>query len=140
MGVLRSEIISLKIMRIKNAGIKPLDILVFIAVLALCIWSAIAIYGARSGQAYLRIEGPEGSWLYPLSEDRIIYVNGPLGTTTIAIQDGVARFVASPCPNHSCLAGSPISKHGDWNACLPNHIMIRGEQKNPNSDIDIIAQ
>lgn len=128
-------------MNIKNAGIKPADILIFALVLSATIASALLIYGGKTGRSSMvRIESPHGSWLYPLDRDTIIEIPGTLGNTTIAIQNGSASIIASPCPNQTCLSGPKIQNHGDWNACLPNRIILRGEGSPSNDDIDIIAQ
>lgn len=118
-----------------------LDVVLVLCVLALTLWSGFLIYGHQSARVFVRIEGPEGSWLYPLDQDRFVEIKGPLGYTKIQIKDGSAQIIASPCPNQTCISGSHILHAGDWNACLPNRVIIRGEtSKSEETEIDIVAQ
>ena len=43
------------------------------------------------------------------------------------------RFLDSPCENKLCVIHATLSANGDWNACLPNRIMVHIEG-NVNSD------
>jgi len=125
----------------RSHRLKVLDILLTLAIGAATVWSGFAVYGTESNTVRVRIEGIEGSWLYPLDEDRTIAVRGPLGDTIVRIANGSAQISASPCPNQTCIAGQHIEHTGDWNACLPNRVIIRGEGDGPeDSEIDIVAR
>jgi len=118
-----------------------LDIILTAAVAAAAVWSGFIVYGNKTGEVRVRIEGTEGSWVYPLDEERTVHIKGPLGDTVVHIHDGKANIIASPCPNQTCIAGSAIEHAGDWNACLPNRVMIRGESdEKEESEIDIVAR
>jgi hypothetical protein len=106
-------------------GLKPLDIVLVILTAAAAVASGIAIYGNRKDTVHLVIESPSGSWIYSLDSDRRVEIPGPIGSTTVAIEDGKARIAASPCPNQTCVAAQGISRKGEWNACLPNEVIIR---------------
>ena len=54
-------------------------------------------------------------------------VTGPLGETTIQITSDGARFISSPCPNHTCIRHGLIKKPYDSAACIPNRVIIRIE-------------
>lgn len=53
-----------------------------------------------------------------------VEVEGALGTTTIAIEDGGVRIVDSPCPHKICVKKGRVSRVGDFVACLPNGVVL----------------
>lgn len=121
--------------------LKILDIAIAAVVIAFTVWSGLEVYGSQSETVRVRIEGSGQSWLYPLTEERTIAVSGPLGDTIVRIENGTARIATSPCPNQTCIAGQQIQHVGDWNACLPNRVLIRGEGDGAeDSEIDIVAR
>ncbi len=63
----------------------------------------------------------------PLAEDRTVALAGPLGETELAIRDGAARILASPCPHKICMGMGPAARTGDFIACVPNHLLVRIE-------------
>ncbi len=90
-----------------------------------------ALIGKKSSGS-VRIETDGGSYLYSLSQDRILDFEGPLGTTRVEIRDGKAKIVESPCPNHTCYHGH-VEAYPDTLVCLPNHVSLFGEGK---GDVD----
>jgi hypothetical protein len=65
-----------------------------------------------------------------LDEARTIEIQGPRGTTLVAVGGGCVRFVASPCPHKVCIERGAISRSGEWIACVPNGVIatIEGER------------
>jgi hypothetical protein len=63
----------------------------------------------------------------PLAERRTVAFSGPLGFTEVAIEDGGARILASPCPHKDCMAMGTARRHGDFLACVPNRLLVRIE-------------
>jgi len=61
---------------------------------------------------------------YPLSENRVIEVNGILGISTVVIKDGEVYMEESPCPNKVCIHMGKISDVNDTIVCIPNRIYI----------------
>ena len=61
---------------------------------------------------------------YAINETRTLDIEGPLGTTTIQIEGGQARFVSSPCPNKLCIHSGWLKSANDFAACLPNRISM----------------
>ncbi|MBI4962073.1 MAG: NusG domain II-containing protein [Desulfomonile tiedjei] len=62
---------------------------------------------------------------YPLSQDRMIEVPGPLGKTVLRIKDGRARIDSSPCPNKICIHMGEFGTEGGILVCVPNEIAVR---------------
>jgi hypothetical protein len=82
-------------------------------------------YTGRAGTAEVVIEASGSQWIYPLEPVRKETVMGPLGETVIAIENGRAAVVDSPCPDKLCVHMPAISKPGQWIACLPNRVFVR---------------
>jgi hypothetical protein len=88
--------------------------------------SGVRVYGGRSGGVPdVQIRGDNSqSWVYPLSADETVRVNGPLGITVVQIKGGEARVLSSPCPKQICVLEGPIRRPGATAACLPNHVLV----------------
>ena len=64
---------------------------------------------------------------FPLMTDRVIQVQGPLGTTEGEINQGRARIVRSPCKLKVCIKSGYIQYADRLSACLPNKVVVRIE-------------
>jgi hypothetical protein len=60
----------------------------------------------------------------PLSRDRLITVDGPLGTTRIEIHQGRARIAADPSPRQLCVKQGWLNRAGQAALCLPNQVAL----------------
>jgi hypothetical protein len=111
-----------------------------IAIIALCLAvfaASVAMTGSsRGGEPSLVITSDEGRFVYPLSKDEDLRVEGPLGWTEVSIASGTARIEDSPCDNKLCLAMSPIGKDGQWISCLPNRVFLRVESAGEKDGLD----
>ncbi|MBQ9768478.1 MAG: NusG domain II-containing protein [Lachnospiraceae bacterium] len=61
---------------------------------------------------------------YTLSENRVLEIEGPLGTNRLVIEDGNVRMEEAVCPDHYCIEQGAISKTGEQIICLPNGIIV----------------
>lgn len=61
---------------------------------------------------------------YSLDQNRIIDIQGPIGTTRIVIANGKARFARSPCPNQYCVHQGWLNHKGQAAICLPNQVSL----------------
>lgn len=122
-------------------NIKPLDYL-FIFIFLLCvIGSFFWAFQGKSVSPKLLVETPHEKWIYDLQLDGFYEFSGIIGKTGVVIENGEARVIDSCCPNKTCLASTPISKVGEWIACLPNKIILRIEGNiNEKKDFDIISR
>ncbi len=116
-------------------SIKPLDVLIVALSAIALVALSISVYGGPAA-AVLVVSSGEQDWIYPLSQDRQIQVEGNLGLTYLHIEDGMVRIDASPCVNKTCIAAPPLGNTGDWSACLPNGVFIRIEGSEDDDGID----
>ncbi len=119
--------------------LKLMDLLLIAAVATVGIVSGLYVYGGAGERLQLAIDAPGASYIYPLDKALEIAVPGPLGDTHIHIEKGQASIHSSPCPNQTCIAAPPISKKGEWSACLPNQIIIRVTGAADTDTVDSIA-
>ncbi len=100
----------------------------------------LAVIGLLSSRVYFRgeagvsvhVKNSSGEWILPLKDPRSFSVGGPLGKTALEIAGGAVRVVSSPCPEKICVKAGPISRPGQWIACLPNRIFITIKGKSEN--------
>ncbi|MBT3921527.1 MAG: NusG domain II-containing protein [Nitrospina sp.] len=64
---------------------------------------------------------------FPLTTDRVVQVEGPLGTTEVEIRQGKARILRSPCKLKVCIKSGYIQYADRLSACLPNKVVVRIE-------------
>jgi hypothetical protein len=115
--------------------IRVCDVLIIAAAVLTCVFFCINAFSgnARSLEAYIKADAQE--YIFALDRDIVIEVTGPIGITRIAIKDGKAYFVDSPCPGKICVHSQPVSKQGEWIACLPNRVLLTVESRG-KSEID----
>lgn len=110
-----------------------LAILLSLSVFLLFTWFG---YNRNSETGYLLIESTDGEFLYPLSEDREIHVEGPMGESVVEIHDGAAKFTHSDCPDELCVQMGAISGAGEWAACLPNEVFLSTTGNSDEGEVD----
>jgi len=76
-------------------------------------------------------KGKSTSYSFAKPPPEELVVKGPLGETRILIDNEGARFVSSPCPNHTCVRHGIVKEPYDSAACIPNKIIIRIESVLP---------
>ena len=78
---------------------------------------------------------------YPLTEDRVVTVQGVGGgTNELHIQQGQVWLSEATCPDKLCVKQGSIHRDGDSIICLPNQVVIElrtGAQK--GGELDGIA-
>jgi len=62
---------------------------------------------------------------YPLHQDRMIEISGPLGKTVVRIKESRARIDSSPCPNKICIHMGEFGTEGGILVCVPNEVAVR---------------
>ena len=89
-------------------------------VVALTVW---AWGGDRGDSAVIRAAGRIVNTV-PLTQTRTFAVDGPLGTTHIAIEPGRARIAADPSPRQLCVKQGWLTQSGQAALCLPNQVSL----------------
>jgi len=120
-------------------AIRPLDALIVGLSVAALVALSIAVYGGPASASVVVSSGDE-TWIYPLSQDRVIDVPGILGDTRVSVAAGSVRIEDSPCVNKTCVASPPLKRAGDWSACLPNGVFVRIEGSEEEDEIDAIVR
>ncbi|HAW86761.1 MAG TPA: hypothetical protein DCX65_10855 [Spirochaetaceae bacterium] len=106
------------------ARTRPADLFIIACGLALTALAAWLVYaGPPPARLLVQVEGRE--FVYPLAEDRLVSVAGPLGLTVIELSHGAARILESPCTNKTCISAGWQEATGEWSACLPNEVFLR---------------
>jgi hypothetical protein len=118
--------------------LRPFDYVAVAVSLAIVAGFAVFAYAGRGRRGEVRVEASGTQYVYPLSGERRIAVQGPLGETIVVIRGGKAAVEDSPCPDKLCVHMAAISKPGQWIACLPNKVFVRvsgtsGEQVDDSS-------
>jgi hypothetical protein len=62
---------------------------------------------------------------FSLKKDRLIPVDGALGTTKVKVAGKGVRVLDSPCPHKICVESGSINRSGETLVCLPNRVVIR---------------
>jgi len=114
--------------RILTIGDKFLIAFLFISSSFSFLW--IKNIHARAKFCVVSVNG-KVTWKVPLSENREIVVDGPLGHSHIEVKDGKVRMLDSPCPLKICVKTGYIDGPNDMIVCLPNRIIVNitGEEK-----------
>jgi hypothetical protein len=81
----------------------------------------------NSSSYRVRIESEEGKREITVTMDsrETLHLHGPLGETTVAIQNGKVWVIFSPCPDKTCIKMGKIPDNTDFIACIPNRVVIR---------------
>jgi hypothetical protein len=72
---------------------------------------------------------------YDLNQVRELKINGPIGLSTISINEGKVRFKQSPCHNQYCVHQGWLTHAGQVAICIPNQLSIQllGKQSDYDS-------
>ena len=124
----------------KTKLFKPVDIIIILIALALTVFCAHAAYLQPQGRisVLMRAENRESVYYMNNNDDETVSLKGPVGHTTVRIENGKAWVESSPCDNQTCVATGVISRAGQLAACLPNSVLIM-IQGNNDDDVDAVS-
>lgn len=89
------------------------------------------ISGQRSHNTIrITVDGKEFG-TYSLSKDQVIHIGD---TNVCEIKDGKVTMIKATCPDHYCMKQKAVDEHGGSIICLPNKVVIEGE--NTAEDLD----
>ena len=95
-----------------------------LVIVTLASFPAIRHFHREGKRVVIELDGEEvGNFL--LDEDRLIPVEGKLGTTRVEISEKGIRVLDSPCPYKLCIKSGSIRRSGETVVCLPNRVVVR---------------
>jgi hypothetical protein len=106
--------------------VKALDVAAIVVSLAVVGAFALGAWGGGP-PAQVVVEASGTRFRYPLAQDRVERVAGPLGDTVVEIRGGRVRVIDSPCPDKLCVAAGEVTRQGQFVACLPNRVSVSPE-------------
>ena len=116
---------------------KVLDVFAIVIALGITVLSFVYAYGGNVAAAQVVIKASGEEWIYPLDESVLLEFTGPLGVTTVQIENGGAHVVSSPCREKTCILAGHLDETGEWTACLPNRLFMKisGDDDQPIDEI-----
>ncbi|MDR1163913.1 MAG: NusG domain II-containing protein [Candidatus Accumulibacter sp.] len=103
---------------------RPGDWFVFLAACAFCLVSfPLAWRGGVAEKLVVRQGGRVFAEL-DLSRASRIDIPGPIGTTTVAVEDGRARVVSDPGIHQYCVRQGWLERAGEIAICAPNEVSL----------------
>lgn len=101
--------------------------IIFIAVILLIaagLWGGMKLLRPESYKSVtIYVRGQEFG-TYSLEDDQVIEING---TNKAEIKNGQISMIDALCPDQLCIYQGPFGKKGGMIICLPNEIIIEGE-------------
>ena len=115
--------------------LRPGDWLLAVLGAALCAASFPLIWRGGTAEKAIVRRGGEVFAELNLSRNRRIEVSGPLGITTIAVEDRRVRVVSDPGPRQYCVRQGWLERAGEIAICAPNEVSVQivGNQENYDS-------
>ena len=107
------------------ALLRPGDWLVAVLAALLCAASIPLTWQGGSAEKAVVRRGGEVFAELDLSRNRRIEVPGPLGMTTIAVEQRRVRVVSDPGPHQYCVRQGWIEHAGEIAICAPNQVSVQ---------------
>ena len=114
---------------------KKKDMILIAAVLAISLISFAAIKMTQKDgkEVIVTVEGKE-VYKTSIKKDQIYQIPEKNGTNVMQIKDGKVTMIEATCPDHYCMKQKAVDEHGGSIICLPNKVVIEGE--NTAEDLD----
>ena len=114
---------------------KKKDIILIAAVLAISLISLAAIKMTQKDgkEVIVTVEGKE-VYKPSIKKDQIYQIPEVNGTNVMQIKDGKVTMIEATCPDHYCMKQKAVDEHGGSIICLPNKVVIEGENTAEDSD------
>ena len=116
---------------------KKKDIILIAAVLAISLISLAAIKMTQKDgkEVIVTVDGKE-VYKTSIKKDQIYQIPEKNGTNVMQIKDGKVTMIEATCPDHYCMKQKAVDEHGGSIICLPNKVVIEGENTAEDSDSD----
>ena len=106
-------------------------VILFVVLLVVCGGASLILFGSapQAQQVEIWSEGKLTETL-DLSVDRVLTVEGDLGTNVITVHDGKVAVTQADCPDGYCMKRG-FCQGGTDIVCLPNRLVLRfvGQQE-----------
>ena len=114
---------------------KKKDMILIVAVLAISLISFAAIKMTQKDgkEVIVTVDGKE-VYKTSIKKDQIYHIPEKNGTNVMQIKDGKVTMIEATCPDHYCMKQKAVDEHGGSIICLPNKVVIEGE--NTAEDLD----
>ena len=114
---------------------KKKDMILIVAVLAISLISFAAIKMTQKDgkEVIVTVDGKE-VYKTSIKKDQIYQIPEKNGTNVMQIKDGKVTMIEATCPDHYCMKQKAVDEHGGSIICLPNKVVIEGE--NTAEDLD----
>lgn len=115
----------LRIPFMKLSGLTKADaiLVITITLCALALFVAFQLFTPTGSVVEIR-SGDDLIMRHPLEEDKIIQINGPLGSAIIEISNNQVRVVSAPCNDKTCMHMGPVGRLGGVLVCIPNRVVV----------------
>lgn len=103
--------------------------------------ATLELRGTRGGASHellLRTSTAADRWV-DARRDADYALQGPLGTTVVAVRHGEAWIAQAPCRNQVCVHMGHLKVAGRALVCLPNRILVRFAAKGPAEGPDAVS-
>ena len=100
------------------------DYAIVLIVGALIIFLFSRFFFNKSRESRVEVTGKTFQKYYDINENRVINVEGPLGTTTVIIEGGEVRVEDSPCREKICIKMGRKKRVGEQIICVPNRVIV----------------
>ncbi|MCF7933824.1 MAG: NusG domain II-containing protein [Spirochaetia bacterium] len=116
------------------------DLLLILLSLLIILLVSFRVYQSSERKPEIHVRVGNELRVYDIDQDRTITVEGPIGETTIIIDDAQVHVHESPCREKICIAAGEISQTGEWIICLPNTVFITIEgAPETGTEVDDVA-
>ena len=114
---------------------KKKDMILIVAVLAISLISFAAIKMTQKDgkEVIVTVDGKE-VYKTSIKKDQIYQIPEKNGTNVMQIKDGKVTMIEATCPDHYCMKQKAVDEHGGSIICLPNKVVIEGENTAEDSD------
>nr|MBL8454938.1 NusG domain II-containing protein [Zoogloeaceae bacterium] len=104
--------------------LRPGDFVVLALALVFCVLATLALWrGGAPDKAVVRAAGRIVAEV-PLSQARMLEVEGPLGVTLVEIEPGRARVASDPGARQYCVRQGWLTRAGAVAICAPNQVSL----------------
>ena len=114
---------------------KKKDMILIVAVLAISLISFAAIKMTQKDgkEVIVTVDGKE-VYKTSIKKDQIYQIPEKNGMNVMQIKDGKVTMIEATCPDHYCMKQKAVDEHGGSIICLPNKVVIEGENTAEDSD------